>query len=153
MLPHVAEYYSRLSGETIYQFLLQHHENIWPGIRQLVCELSEERSPFILEGSALRPECTAGLGLHGVSIVHLYSDHDFIRDRMQRKSRYDDNLDRYHRLLVDRFVDRSLRDNDRSLTAAREHGLLCIDVRDTAAVERLRADMVSLTNRRASLPE
>ena len=57
----MAEFYSLLSDETIFQFLLQHHQNMWPAIRRLVCGLCAEKIPFVLEGSALRPEYVAGL--------------------------------------------------------------------------------------------
>ncbi len=138
---HVAEFYSRLSDETIFQFLLQHHQNMWPAIRRLVCGLGAEKIPFVLEGSALRPEYVAGLAGAVTEVVHLYSEGEFLADRILRNSHYVE-LEPSQKHLVDKFVDRSLRDNELGLMAARGHGIQCIDVQDETTVERIRLQMV-----------
>lgn len=143
--PHNAEYYSCLSAKTIYQFLLQHHENMWPNIRRLISENRDKGVPFVLEGSALRPEYIVTQASRKTATVCLYSDQDFLRVRMRKQSCYD-HLDESHRAIVDKFIDRSLRDNDENLAAARSLGLQCIDVRDTDAVEQFRAALTNLVN-------
>ncbi|MGI9449300.1 MAG: hypothetical protein ACR2QH_01370 [Geminicoccaceae bacterium] len=140
--PHIAEYYSRLSAESIYQFLLHHHENMWPGIRRLVSENRDQDIRFVLEGSALRPEYIATLKLDETAVVYFYADHDFLRGRMHSESRYDD-LDESHQTAVDKFINRSLRDNDEQLATARSHRLACIDVRDATAVEQFVLAIIS----------
>ena len=137
---YIIEYYSLLSDEAIYKFLLHHHANMWPGIQRLINDHREQDTPLVLEGSALRPEYLATLGSNEASVVYLYSDSDFLRERMYHQSRYHE-LDRGHRGIVDKFVDRSLRDNKETREAARLHGLLTIDVRDTDAVDAFQEDV------------
>ncbi|MEZ5932593.1 MAG: hypothetical protein R3F54_11660 [Alphaproteobacteria bacterium] len=144
--PHVAEYYARLSDETIYRFLLNHHENMWPGIQRLISDMQGQGKPFVLEGSALRPDYVSKAVSTENAVVCLHADHDFLRARMLAESGYE-RLDAGHRPLVDKFITRSLRDNDEVLKAARGHGLFCIDVRDEAAVERFQARMVERLRR------
>lgn len=143
--PHIAEYYSCLSAKTIYQFLLHHHENMWPNIQRLILENHDKEVPFVLEGSALRPEYIATQISNKTAVVCLYSDRDFLRGRMHKQSCYD-LLGESHQSIVDRFIDRSLRDNDKNLSAARSHGLPCIDVRDADAVEQFYAALTNLVN-------
>lgn len=142
--PHVAEFFASLSDETIYQLLLHHHENMWPLIERLLLDHRWSEKPLVLEGSALRPEYLKDLASKETAMICLYSDHDFLRDRMQRQSGFD-RLDERHRGIVRKFIQRSLHDNDRNLAAAREHGLHCIDVRDLQAVDALRAELIERT--------
>ncbi|MGI9450765.1 MAG: hypothetical protein ACR2QH_09045 [Geminicoccaceae bacterium] len=138
VLPPIAEYYARLTSETIYQFLLHHHQNMWPHIRRLIQDHRDNEIPFVLEGSALRPEYIASQAAPETMIVCLHADHAFLRHRMYRQSGYE-QLEQDHQAIVDKFIERSLRDNDENLSAARDHGLQCIDARDQEAVDRFRA--------------
>src|SRR5436190_17319138 len=56
--PHVAEFYAKLSPDSIFQFLLNHHENMWQSI-QAALQIPGQYA--IWEGSALRPEYLARL--------------------------------------------------------------------------------------------
>ena len=143
VLPPVAEYYARLSPETIYQFLLHHHQNMWPNIRRLIQDHRDNEIPFVLEGSALRPDYIASQAASETVIVCLHADHDFLRNRMREQSGYEE-LENDHQAIVDKFIDRSLRDNDENLSAARHHRLTCIDVRDQEAVDRFRTRVIGL---------
>lgn len=145
--PHIEDYYKALSDGTIYRLLLDHHGNMWPVIQRLLRDHREQDTPLVLEGSALRPEYLATLGSNESCMVYLYSDSDFLRERMYHQSRYHE-LDRGHQRIVDKFVDRSLRDNKETSEAARLHGLLTIDVRDTDAVETFRDDLTRRLDRR-----
>lgn len=138
---HVAEYYASLSNETIYQFLLNHHQNMWPTIERLLSDYRVNETPLVLEGSALRADYVKDLARDETTIVFLHSDHDFLRGRMQRESGFD-TLDEQNRRLVEAFIERSLHDNDQNLAAARRHGLSCVDVRDLQAVDRLRETLI-----------
>lgn len=143
---YVAEYYSLLSDDAIYTFLLHHHANMWPGIQRLIRDHREQDAPLVLEGSALRPEYLATLDTSEACMVYLHSDSDFLRQRMYDQSRYHE-LDRGHQRIVDKFVDRSLRDNKETREAARLHGLLAIDVRDSDAVETFLDDVTRRLDR------
>ncbi len=118
---------------------------MWPGIRRLVSENRDHDIRFVLEGSALRPDYIATQMSDETAMVYFYADHDFLRGRMHSESRYDD-LDVNHQAVVDKFIDRSLRDNDEQLAAARSHRLECVDVGDAAAVEQYRLAIISSGN-------
>ncbi|OHV76583.1 hypothetical protein [Rhizobium sp. LCM 4573] len=141
----VAEYYARLSPETIYWFLKVHHENVWPGIRRMIeSEIDAER-PLILEGSALRPEFIAPLLSDAVAGIYLHADTDFLRERMRSEAGYR-QADEPARAIMDKFIERSLRDNSEMREAATQHGVAVVDVSDSRAVAGLFDDLV----RRAS---
>ncbi|WP_420961334.1 hypothetical protein [Brucella sp. IR073] len=131
--PAIAEYYSSLSLETIYWFLRVHHENMWPLIRQTIEAECPAGKPFIMEGSALRPEYIATLD--GIAVC-LWADTDFLRDRIRREAGYVD-ADAYQRVRIGKFIERSLRDNSEMRAAAEKHGMTIVDVADAGAVERL----------------
>ncbi|MBW6422631.1 AAA family ATPase [Rhizobium sp. XQZ8] len=139
--PQVAEFYERLTPETIYWFLRVHHENMWPGIRRLIDEEIEAGKPFVLEGSALRPELIAPLLSDSVAGICLYTETDFLHSRMRAEARYD-QADEAVRVVMDKFIARSLRDNSEIFAAAKEHGLRLVDTADSAAVKSIYKELV-----------
>ncbi|MBO9098906.1 MULTISPECIES: AAA family ATPase [unclassified Rhizobium] len=141
--PPVAEYYSRLSDETIYWFLRVHHENMWPAIRQQIDARVHARTPFIIEGSALRPEFIAPLVSDEISAVFLYADNDVLRERMRSEAEYAQR-DQARRSIIDKFIERSLRDNAEMYLAARSHDITTLDTSDAVAVSNLCDELVQL---------
>ncbi|PYE39947.1 MULTISPECIES: hypothetical protein [unclassified Rhizobium] len=139
--PPVAEYYSRLSAETIYWFLKVHHENMWPSIRQRIDAARHGQMPFVFEGSALRPEYIAPLISDGLLGVFLYADTDFLCERMRSEAGYIQS-DETGRSIIDKFIDRSLRDNSEMYVAARKHDVRVGDVSDAPAVATLFDELV-----------
>lgn len=125
--PHVAEYFAALSGKTIYQFLLNHHENMWPQLQKLILEKHAAGETFILEGSALRPEYTQTIAPDMALNICLYADDDFLRERMRQNSSYT-SRDANMQHIVDKFIDRSLMDNTQNIIATKAHGIECFDV-------------------------
>ncbi|WP_188824615.1 AAA family ATPase [Brucella endophytica] len=140
--PAVAEYYASLSPETIYWFLRVHHENMWPLIRQKIEAKTRARRPFIMEGSALRPEYIAALG--GIAVC-LWADEDFLRERIRREARYVE-ANAYQRVLIDKFTERSVRDNSEMRASAEKHSMTIVDTADAGAVERLFDMLVERAN-------
>jgi predicted kinase len=134
VLPCNAEYYTQLSAASIYQFLLHLHQNLWPAVMRLIHDMRAYGVPFVLEGSALRAEYLASRSWPGTAIIQLHADHEVIRARIHRQSGYA-TLSEDHQAIVDRFIERSLRDNDENLAAARRHGLPCLDIADPAALD------------------
>ena len=134
--PQVAEYYERLSDETLHWFLKVYHENLWPRISRIIEDKIRRSRRFVIEGSALRPEYMAGLDRNIVKRVFLHAENDFLRGRMMKLSGYD-NASRDAATVIEKFVERSIRDNMEMLKAARDSGLQCVDVARTDAIEAL----------------
>jgi 2-phosphoglycerate kinase len=132
----VAEYYSNLSDDTIYWFLRVHHENMWPRIEQTIGEtLNSGVCGAVLEGSALRPEYVAKLSYPNLACVGLFADEQFLKDRIKSASHYMQH-DSGRKLLIDKFLTRSLRDNAEVVKAANRLGLPLVDVADPEQLNR-----------------
>ncbi|WFS03519.1 hypothetical protein [Rhizobium tumorigenes] len=142
--PPVAEYYARLSPETIYWFLRVHHENMWPSIRQSIEAARRVQTPFVFEGSAIRPEYIAPLISGEVLGVFLYADNDFLRERMRSEAKYI-QTDETRRSMIDKFIDRSLRDDSEMHVAATDHDVRVVDTSDGVAVATLFDELVERT--------
>lgn len=131
----VAEHYTRLSPETIYWFLRVHQENIWPYVRHLILEAASQGSGNIFEGSALRPDFIATLERSDTVPIGLYAGEAFLRERMLTESDYD-RRDEAQKLLIDKFVERSLRQNADFLETASQLGLPMLNAQDQDALDR-----------------
>ena len=134
--PEVAEYYASLTDETIHWFLKVHHENMWPRIRQIIDNHRQRAQPFVLEGAALRPEYVAELEAGSVTAVFLYADDDFLRQRMLDEARRDEAYDE-KAAIIEKFIERSLRENRQMLEAARTANIRCVDVAVPGALDAL----------------
>lgn len=135
---HVAEFYANLSPDSHFQFLLHHHENMWPGIRAAL----PASARVIWEGSALRPEYLARLTAPGTLALCLYAPPEILRQRIHASAGYAD-LSPSHRHLVDAFLERSLRDNTAQTQAASAARIACIDTSRTGALEAARDDLLA----------
>ncbi|SCM79488.1 conserved hypothetical protein [uncultured Pleomorphomonas sp.] len=140
--PPVAEFYERLSAETIHWFLKVHHENMWRQIRPMIEAERSARRPFVLEGAALRPEYVAPLLTGEMFGVLLSADDAFLVARMRSAAGYE-RRDTGERRLIDAFVERSLRENAALQASAREVGLGIVDAADARAVADLFDELVA----------
>lgn len=140
--PHVKEYYSCLSSEAIYWFLLAHHENMWPMMRQRICAAQSARSPLIFEGTALRPEYIGPILSREICGVFLYANNDVLQERIRAEAGYHD-ADAASRRIIDRFIERSLRDNTEMHAAALAHGVKIADAAYGPAMVGLFDELVS----------
>jgi 2-phosphoglycerate kinase len=131
----VAEYYSSLSDETIYWFLRVHHENMWPRIQVAIDQTIKADASAVFEGSALRPEYIAQLPYPNLVSVGLFADEQFLRNRIKSESRYMQH-DSARKLLIDKFLTRSLRDNEEVVEAANQLGLPLIDAAKPEQLDR-----------------
>ncbi|GLQ53688.1 hypothetical protein [Devosia nitrariae] len=138
----VEEYYEALTDETIYWFLRVHHTNMWPLLVREIAAQVTAGGGFVFEGSALRPESIATLNHKGVAAVCLYADQAFLAERMRQESGYASKDDR-QKLLIDKFIARSLRDSTESVEAARAHGIPIVDVADAGALEETAEQLVA----------
>lgn len=138
----VAEFYERLMPETIHWFLKVHHENMW---RQVGPMIEAERAAgrrFVLEGAALRPEYIAPLLSEETVGVLLHAEDAFLLARMRSASGYDAR-EPAERVIIDAFIDRSLRENAALLESARQVGLMVVDAADEWAVADLADELVA----------
>ncbi|MBV7517367.1 AAA family ATPase [Ensifer sp. ENS12] len=134
--PQVAEYYASLSDETIHWFLKDHHENMWPRIRQIIESHRQLAKPFVLEGAALRPEYVAQLEPGSVAAVFLYADEDFLRRRMMEEAGHSD-ADEATAAIIAKFIERSIRENRDMLEAAQAANIRCVDVAAPGTLDKL----------------
>lgn len=141
----VAEYYTRLSDETIYWFLLVHQNNIWPHISQQIIKAAAGQTGSVFEGSALRPEFFASLEQVETTPIGLYADEAFLRDRMLAESGYEQRQ-APQRLLIDKFITRSLRQNADFFETATRLGLPMINVADSEALASATEQLVATLN-------
>jgi len=135
--PHVAEFYQRLSADSVYQFLLAHHSNLWPGIRALITRHRSEHptTRLIIEGSAIRPEFVADVSPKGKAVWLTASD-DFLAYRIYTASGFQQATSS-RKKLIDQFLARSLTDNRHIVSSAGSLGLRLIDIEGAGAVEEL----------------
>ncbi len=143
VLPHVAEFYTELSDESIFTFLLLHYENMCPRIENLLQHRLRTKNYCILEGSALRPEYLARLPKSENTCYCLFAPPDFLRKRIYNTCNYAD-LDPSHRSLVDVFLERSVRDNEAILKSAQHYAIECLDVSNHALIARVKAKLLEV---------
>ncbi|MBM7069828.1 hypothetical protein [Actibacterium sp. 188UL27-1] len=136
----VAEYYASLSPETIQWFLKVHYQNMRPRLEQVIETRLADGARFVLEGSALRPEMIARYLGEGVMGVCLHASAVLLRRRIHGASGYDD-LGPDHRVLVDAFLERSLRDSVDLMAEAQRCGLHCINVGESDALKDFRQEL------------
>lgn len=140
--PHVAEFYTALSPESIFTFLLHHHTNMWPGIESFLEKRLHSKDPCILEGSALRPEFLASVSSEYNKAFCLIASDAFIEERIRANSNYVD-LDSKTRRLVDVFLARSLQDNAAVIKAAEHHSIECVNTAEPEAIARLTNELAA----------
>lgn len=132
--PQVDEFYAGLSPETIHWFLKVHHDNIWPLITQRLASAASRHKTLILEGSALRPERIASLRSPEMAGCLLHVSPERLVERMQANAAYEEQ-GRSRRRIIDRFIDRSLRDSNDLHESARRNGVVIFDAEQPDLME------------------
>lgn len=116
--PHVAEHYRTLSDAELIDGQLTHYQTMWPlvdaVIREHATDAATER--LVLEGSGIWPDNVAALQLPDVAAIWLTGSSALIDARIRAESGYD-AADADGRLLIERFIVRSL-GYDRAMRAA-----------------------------------
>ena len=134
---HVAEHYLSLSVDELITDVLRHYRiNVWPKVQALIrSAIAEECSDrLILEGSALWPEFVATLNLGGTAAVWLTAGDEVFRHRIHRESRYH-SKSTIERMMIRKFMDRTLAYNKRMIDIVDRHGFLRIDVHQSGVEE------------------
>lgn len=138
----VLEFYKTLSDDTIHWFLKVHHENMRTLIGQNIKTAREMGEGFVLEGSALRPEYLADWRIGNALAVCLHVDSDVLRERILIGSGYSQQSDSI-KCAIEKFVERSIRENMDLAESALKHNIQVIDVTDFDEADRLTKELVS----------
>lgn len=77
-----------------------------------------------------------------VAALFLYADDNFLRSRMTDESGRKD-ADKAQAALLDKFVERSIRENREMLEAARVAGMRCVDVAKPGSIEALTEELLA----------
>lgn len=137
--PHVLEFYTQLSDQTIYTLLRHHHQNMRAGCDHFIKDQLRDGQSFILEGSALRPET---LSQHVANTVCLVADADFLRQRIKARSKYDEHTPEL-RKAIDKFINRSLQNNAAHHAEAGANNIPCIDVTKPDSLNAYQTSFIS----------
>lgn len=136
---HVAEHYRSLSAEALLDDVLQHYRKLWPSIRELVTRHATDGGEhLIVEGSALWPESVKSLQVQRVAAVWLTASDSLLQRRIADASRLAEATGD-ERLLIEKFLERTLRYNQRMLEAIACLGLVSINVERQPSLEALSA--------------
>jgi hypothetical protein len=136
--PHVAEHYLSLSPDELIEDVICHYARMWPDIRSMIiahaCDPSAER--LILEGSALWAESVATLRLDGVGAIWLTANDGFLQERIYKASDFEHAPAR-EKAMIEKFLGRTHRYNERMMQAVRRLGLPWLNVEETSSLEDL----------------
>lgn len=130
--PHVREYFSKGSDAVLLDDVTRHFEKVvWPIVAAIVRAriLNAYDNCLIVEGSAILPRCVSGAALSQVKAVWLTVSDDLIVERMRANSCYADRTPD-DRVLIDKFLARTLAFNRYHLAAADNLGVSIVDVSD-----------------------
>lgn len=132
----VEEFYQNLSDNTIHWLLRVHHENMRPVIQNCIEEMHQASRTFVLEGSALRPEFLSAWDIGDALCMCLYADDDILRRRIEAASNRSAKSDPM-KTAIDKFIERSLRENDALAEAANRNGVTLFDVSHVTSAKNL----------------
>jgi len=136
--PHVVEHYRTLSDSELIEGQLAHYQNMWPLVDALVREHAGDAATerLVLEGSGIWPDNVLALHLENVAAVWLSGSPELIEARIFAESGYA-KASAEGRLLIERFVVRSV-GYDREMRAALSRlGQPPIEVTAATSVDRL----------------
>lgn len=136
----VAEHYRSLSAEALLDDVLQHYQRLWPSIRELVTRHATDGGGehLIVEGSALWPESVASLQIEHVAAVWLTASDSLLQRRIADASRLAE-VTGDEQLLIEKFLERTLRYNERMLEAIARLSLVRINVESQPSLKALSA--------------
>jgi hypothetical protein len=127
--PRVADHYLGLTDDLLVSAYVAHYRRMWPLLRRLINHHRRDPAaePLVLEGSGLRPEHVAELPAGGVTAIWLTAPDGLITQRVLDAAGYA-GASRLQRVLVDRFLMRTLADRTLTEAAARDRGFTVFDV-------------------------
>ena len=139
----VIAFYRDLGDDAIHWFLQVHHANMRPVIGAHIRSAMAAGDGFILEGAALRPEFLAEWNLGTPMAICLTAPADTIRARIRASSGYADR-DLEMRLCIDKFTERSIRENQALVDGANRYDIPVHEVPDRPAAARLADALIAM---------
>ena len=134
---HVAEHYLSLSVDELLDDVLRHYRiNVWSKVEAIVVPHASGAytTGLVLEGSALWPDFVTRLLSDRVAALWLTADDELFRQRIHDESQYRSRSSG-ERVMIDKFLDRTLVYNSRMVEAVSRHGLNLVDVGCSNAAE------------------
>jgi len=132
----VQDYYNRVVGPDLLTDVIDHfQQNVWPIAEAIVrsrISNSFDRQ-VVLEGSAILPECVQTAGFEKARAIWFVAPREMIQERIYASSSYDSQAPD-SQLLIDKFLDRTLKHNDQLVGELRSKNLFHVDVSDQAAL-------------------
>ncbi len=119
----VLEHFLNLSDDAIHWFLNVHHQNLAPVIARLL----QDTSSGVFEGAALRPEFLEGWRFPLDCAICLHASEELLRERICSSLAQAQASEAVHKA-TEKFITRSLRENDALFGAAQRLGVKCLDV-------------------------
>ena len=142
---HVAEHYLSLSIRELIADVLHHYEiNVWPQVATIATLTATDTATprIVVEGSALWPSLVATLDIPGVAAAWLTASNAVFEQRILASSQYRTKSPR-GKMMVDKFLKRTIVYNQKMMDQVRRYGLASIDV-DGASVCELSQRCLSL---------
>ena len=133
----VADHYLNLSVDELVEDVLRHYRvNVWPEVEAIVASHLNDPSMagIVTEGSALWPEFATSLGFNKVSAIWLTASEIVFRQRIYTESMYSSKSSR-ERMMIDKFLERTLAYNERMVDAVNRLGFTLVDVRHSNVTE------------------
>ena len=126
----MGEHYLSLSVDELLGDVLHHYRvNVWPKVEAVVACYSNDTSSagVVVEGSALWPEFAIGLNFRKTAALWLTAGEEVLRQRIYDESLYYSKPPR-GRMMIDKFLERTLAYNALMVEIVKRHGLTLIDV-------------------------
>ena len=133
----VADHYLNLSVDELVEDVLRHYRvNVWPEVEAIVASHLNDPSMagIVAEGSALWPEFATSLDFNKVSAIWLTASEIVFRQRIYTESMYSSKSSR-ERMMIDKFLERTLAYNERMVDAVNRLGFTLVDVRHSNVTE------------------
>jgi len=145
--PHVAEHYLTLSTDELFTDVLHHYRRVWVAIEAMITQRAAGPSAdhLILEGSAIWPEFAAALGLENVMGIWLTASNDLFQKRIYFSSQFE-KASAQEKVLIQKFLERTILYNQKMLAAIHELGLQSLEVEEDIPPGRLSDMCLELVN-------
>lgn len=135
---HVAEHYLSLSVDELIKDVLRHYQTMQPNIESLITAHATDDStvPLVMEGSALWPEFISTLDIPDTAAIWLTASNSLFQTRIYNASQIENAADR-EKMMVQKFLGRTLVYNEQMMEAVNRLGLVSINVESASSLDEL----------------